>query len=938
MDIVTLGAALNGSAEYVNSHFKGGSNIQIVDNPDGTQTINASGEVSSEDTVARAEIAEMKDGENLDSFGDVETALGDKADTSTTYTKTEVDTALSAKANSADVYSKSDIDVAMSAKADKSTTYTKTEVNTALDDKVDKVSGKDLSTNDFTTAEKAKLAGIAEGAEVNVQSNWTQTTTTADDYIKNKPTLGTAAAKNATDTYNATGTDVTTGKAVAAALATLPEPMVFKGSLGTGGTITTLPTASSSNKGYVYKVITAGTYASQSAKVGDTFISDGSLWVLIPSGDEPSGTVTNVAVANGGGLTVSGSPITSSGTITVGHSNSVTAKTSSSLKKFTYDAYGHVTGSSELSTTESNALASGIDSTKVEQIETNKNNISSVQAQADWNSNNGVKNLLNYTVWKNGVTATRGTLSFSGNSVTLTATDNDACTDSNAGSGYPVDAKVYVKPNTKYILSWESDATNTKNGRVFIFPNVGIHTSAYATVGKLEITTGENTTFLTFRIGVANSGDSITYSNLMIRPAIISDTSYQPYAMSNAELTAKEQANQNNISRIQQLINTDITELSWTIKFPENTSSKVGTTTPIYLESGKTYSINNTYTYRFTAFIDGYTSVSVDIPSGQTENFTPSNSGYLRLYTSGASANTSAIINISRKEEKTDELQLYYIDAVSAENHFSTFSDCIKALRYNDTVKNIYVSGGVYDIYSEIGGSTFLATLSGNENWYDVNDIVPPNTTIIGVGNVVLEMKLPSTTSDNVAKLLSPINIRGTCSVENINIVAQNCRYCIHDETSGNTEFTGAVKKYHNVVCEKLTSTIGYPQAYAAGFDDDMVLKFENCTFKSYGEVWSAHNRSSSIDHSSKIIINNSAFVSSNTLSRAIRFGNMNKTQEKVEVMICNSYLSNDVLVRDEYTTTGLINAFAITMVGCGTNNCNITTSINDYMPEIYEC
>lgn len=39
MDIVTLGAALNGSAEYVKSHFKGGSNIQIVDNPDGTQTI-----------------------------------------------------------------------------------------------------------------------------------------------------------------------------------------------------------------------------------------------------------------------------------------------------------------------------------------------------------------------------------------------------------------------------------------------------------------------------------------------------------------------------------------------------------------------------------------------------------------------------------------------------------------------------------------------------------------------------------------------------------------------------------------------------------------------------------------------------------------------------------------------------------------------------------
>lgn len=34
--------------------------------------------------------------------------------------------------------------------------------------KVDKVTGKDLSTNDFTTAEKTKLAGIEDGAQVNV--------------------------------------------------------------------------------------------------------------------------------------------------------------------------------------------------------------------------------------------------------------------------------------------------------------------------------------------------------------------------------------------------------------------------------------------------------------------------------------------------------------------------------------------------------------------------------------------------------------------------------------------------------------------------------------------------------------------------------------------------------------------------------------------------
>ena len=39
--------------------------------------------------------------------------------------------------------------------------------------KVDKVSGKQLSTEDYTTEEKTKLAGIADGAQVNVLENIT---------------------------------------------------------------------------------------------------------------------------------------------------------------------------------------------------------------------------------------------------------------------------------------------------------------------------------------------------------------------------------------------------------------------------------------------------------------------------------------------------------------------------------------------------------------------------------------------------------------------------------------------------------------------------------------------------------------------------------------------------------------------------------------------
>lgn len=136
-----------------------------------------------------------------------------------------------------------------------------------------------------------------------------------------------ALADGMTATTQATGDDTTklaTTAFVQQEIAAIPEPMVFKGTVGAQAdspTITALPVDGSAKKGDTYKVITDGTYAGQAAKVGDTFICNGktsssNTWVLIPSGDEPSGTVTSVGV--GSGLTTSNAgnaAITESGTI-----------------------------------------------------------------------------------------------------------------------------------------------------------------------------------------------------------------------------------------------------------------------------------------------------------------------------------------------------------------------------------------------------------------------------------------------------------------------------------------------------------------------------------------------------------------------------------------------------------------------------------------------
>lgn len=309
MDVVTLGAALNGSAEYVNSHFKGGSNIQIVDNPDGTQTINASGEVSSEDTVARADIAAIKDGEILDSFGDVETALATKANTATTYTKTEVDT--------------------------------------ALDNKVDKVSGKGLSTNDYTTDEKTKLAGIAEGAEVNE----------IEGIKVNSSTVNPDVNKVVNITVPTTAADVsalpdTTKYAAALSLTINSSTFVMTGqlkdqngdNLGTAQTID-LPLES---------VVVGGSYNSQTKKVVLTLQNGNTIEFSIA--DLVSGLQTELSASN---------------KLNPAYINYDSIhRAVSDTEKSTWNSKQNALSSTQLS-----AINSGIDSTKVAQIAMNENNI-----------------------------------------------------------------------------------------------------------------------------------------------------------------------------------------------------------------------------------------------------------------------------------------------------------------------------------------------------------------------------------------------------------------------------------------------------------------------------------------------------------------------------------------------------------------------------------
>lgn len=145
----------------------------------------------------------------------------------------------------------------------------------------------------------------------------------------------------------------------------LAKAMKFAGTLDTTGANGNKTLPSTAKQGDVYKVVTAGTYGSQEAKIGDLFIYDGSKWRYVPSGDESFTDTWRGITINHGATTVKDNSIgggaidftggnaisvtASNGTITVSHNDTssvedLTGEDRTYVKALTFDEYGHVTG------------------------------------------------------------------------------------------------------------------------------------------------------------------------------------------------------------------------------------------------------------------------------------------------------------------------------------------------------------------------------------------------------------------------------------------------------------------------------------------------------------------------------------------------------------------------------------------------------------------
>lgn len=172
------------------------------------------------------------------------------------------------------------------------------------------------------------------------------------------------------------------------------------------------------------------------------------------------------------------------------------------------------------------------------------------------------------------------------------------------------------------------------------------------------------------------------------------------------------------------------------------------------------------------------------------------------------------------------------------------FNRIIDAVQYCNTRPNyvwsIYIKEGTYDIYNELGGSSWYSGItSAKGNMQGIS--LANNVNLIGLGKVTLQFN-PSdelATENNVPNVsvleLSDINNK----IENIKIECRNCRYGIHDETDGgkpnSTRYFKNVEITHNgVVSGTWTSAV----SYGCGSSNNSEFEYVDCKFNT---GWLAH-------------------------------------------------------------------------------------------------
>lgn len=271
---------------------------------------------------------------------------------------------------------------------------------------------------------------------------------------------------------------------------------------------------------------------------------------------------------------------------------------------------------------------------------------------------------------------------------------------------------------------------------------------------------------------------------------------------------------------------------------------------------------------------------------------------------------------------KQSKIELKWLDTGITKNNIVTvkadgtgdFDSIINAV---NSIKNasetnrytVYIYQGEYDIFNELGGKAFFSTITNEKDYRECGINLKPYVSLVGIGSPVLKL-LPDVDSiSNIAvEKTSVINCYGTNDIININIQCKNCRYGIHDESGGDSEYYYHERNIKNckIIHYGNDYSFSFQQTnpYACGFDVGNTINIENCDFIacSWGNAVSFHDRlSNTVDTQIAIKYCNLSTLGDETL----RFGSVGRdNHHKVNIVGCN--LSDNIMLNEETSNSGV--------------------------------
>lgn len=191
---------------------------------------------------------------------------------------------------------------------------------------------------------------------------------------------------------------------------------------------------------------------------------------------------------------------------------------------------------------------------------------------------------------------------------------------------------------------------------------------------------------------------------------------------------------------------------------------------------------------------------------------------------------------------------------------FTTIKDAVEFANDRNGNCTILVNPGEYDIIEEFGGASYTENLQPGE-YYGLK--VGKDIKIIGNGNGVILKALYSGTHQPMTDNFSIFNAEGSFHLENLELIAQNVRYCVHDDMPG--EYTGHYQiSYKNCKMTHLgTNSTTYPsvEPLGGGCRGNSVYEIDGCVFSAPTRPWGASYHNNSTTEKAKVIVKNCYFV-----------------------------------------------------------------------------